>query len=438
MSIIPPSPAKKSSVLLKAPDGRAPDIPPLPAAFKRLAWSNLFAQFSEQIALAAAALAAVLVLKAGPAETGWLQTAQTLPFLLLSIPAGLIADRASRRMLMVASEALRAVSLLAIMALLAGGLLNLPLLAALGFAGAIGTVCYSVAAPALVPALVPRRRLADANRLLELARSSAYAAGPALGGALVGWTGAPFAYALATVLSLSAVALLIGLPKEEPRAPTRRHIFHDLREGASFIARHALLRPILLTAVLFNISWFVIQAIYVAYAVETLGLTAIQIGFTLGIYGAGMIAGALVAPALARRFSFGTVVVLGPLGAFIAAVMMLATIWYPTVILAGSSFFFFGAGPILWTISTMTLRQAVTPNALLGRVSAFIMTATFGARPIGAAIGATVAAHFGASACLVVATAGFAIQLLVICLSQIPTLHAIPDQASPHEVKIGR
>jgi len=404
--------------------------PHLSAPFKRLGWSNLFAQFSEQIALAAAALTAVLLLKAGPAEAGWLQTAQTLPFLLLSIPAGLIADRASRRGLMAGSEALRAASLLAILVLLAFGLLDLPLLAALGFAGAIGTVCYSVAAPALVPALVPRARLSDANRWLELARSSAFAAGPALGGALVGWTGAPAAYALATALSLSAAALLSGLPKEKTIRNGRRRILRDLAESAGFMARHRLLRPILITAILFNISWFVIQAIYVAYAVETLGLSATEVGVTQGIYGAGMIAGAIAAPALARRLPFGVMIVIGPCCGFLAAVVMLATVWSPTVHLAGLSFFLFGAGPIVWTISTVTLRQAVTPNALLGRVSAFVMTASFGARPVGAAIGATIAAHFGASACLIVATAGFALQLLAICVSPVPALHAIPCRAS--------
>ena len=162
----------------------------LPSAFTRLGWSNLAAQFSEQIALAAAPLAAVLLLGAGPRDTGLLQTAQTLPFLLLSLPAGVLTDRMSRRRLMVGSEALRAASLLAILCLLAGGVLSLPLLAALGFVGAIGTVCYSVAAPALLPSIVPRAQLGLANRWLELARSVAYAGGPALGGAIVGWTGA--------------------------------------------------------------------------------------------------------------------------------------------------------------------------------------------------------------------------------------------------------
>ncbi len=428
MSTITQSHAKQALSDPTAPVEASSAPPPFSAAFKRLGWSNLCAQFSEQIALSAAALTAVFLLKAGPAETGWLQAAQTLPFLLLSIPAGLVADRASRRMLMVGSEALRTASLLAILLLLGFGRLNLLGLSALGFVGAIGTVCYSVAAPALVPSLVPQARLSDANRWLELARSAAFAAGPALGGALVGWTGAPVAYALATALSLSAVALLLRLPQGEKASPIRRNLLQDLREGAGFMARHALLRPVLITAVFFNLSWFVILAIYVAYAVETLGLSATEVGLTLGIYGVGMIAGALAAPALARRMSFGTMVVIGPSFGFLAAAVMLATVWVPSVFLVSLGFFLFGAGPILWTISTVTLRQAVTPNALLGRVSAFVMTATFGARPLGAALGAFIATQFGVSACLSVATVGFALQLWVICVSPVRALKAIPDQ----------
>src|SRR5579863_2224416 len=136
----------------------------LPRSFFNIAWSNLSAQFSEQIALAAAPLVAVLTLGADGAGTGLLQTAQTLPFLLLPIPAGVLVDRSSQRKLMVGSEALRALSLLTVLFLLLAGLLNLPLLAGLGFVGAIGTVCYSVAAPALIPTLVQREQLGAANR----------------------------------------------------------------------------------------------------------------------------------------------------------------------------------------------------------------------------------------------------------------------------------
>jgi MFS family permease len=245
------------------------------------------------------------MLSAGPSQTGWLQTAQTLPFLLLSIPAGVMVDRASRRTLMVGSEILRTLALATIAALLVCDLLNLALLASLGFVGAIGTVCYGVAAPALLPSLVPRAQLNDANRLLELTRSVAYTAGPAVGGSLVGWTGAPTAYVFATVLSLLAMLLLFGLPKDDSASRPKRQLLHDLAEGASFILRHELLRPILLTAIFFNTGWFMLQAVYVAYAVQYLGMTATGVGVTLGVYGAGMILGALVTPALARRISFG-------------------------------------------------------------------------------------------------------------------------------------
>ena len=404
--------------------------PPLPPAFRRIAWSNLSAQFSEQIALAAAPLVAVLALGGGATETGLLQTAQTLPFLLLSIPAGLLVDRASRRRLMVGSEMLRAASLLGILALLLAKRLDLVWLEILGFLGAVGTVSYSVAAPALLPSLVPRDQLGSANRWLELARSAAFAAGPAIGGAVVGWTGAPSAYVGATVLSLLAVMLLSGLPEPDIARPPQRRIVVELKEGATFLLTHPLLRPILVTAIFFNTSWFVIQAIYVAYAVHNLGLGAAGVGATLGIYGAGMITGALIAPRLMSRFSYGAIILIGPFCGLMAALILAATIIVPSIILTASSFFLFGVGPIMWTISTTTLRQAVTPNVMLGRVSAFIMTATFGSRPIGAAIGALVAARYGASACLVVAALGFLVQFLVIAVSQVPRLEALPEAAS--------
>ena len=138
----------------------------LPPTFNRLAWSNLAAQSAEQIALAAAPIAAVLSLGVGEGRAGLLQTALTLPFVLFAIPAGLLADRISRRVLMAGAEALRAAALLAILLLIWLDLLTLPLLALSGFVAVCGTVAYSVAAPALVPSLVSlkiiaRRQCAD-------------------------------------------------------------------------------------------------------------------------------------------------------------------------------------------------------------------------------------------------------------------------------------
>lgn len=404
--------------------------PPLPRALHTLTWSNLAAQSAEQLSLAAVPIVAVLALGAGPGEIGLLATVQTLPFLLLSIPLGLLADRTSRRRLMVGAEALRALALIGLLGAVLLDRLSIGLLAALGFLGAVGTVGFSVAAPALVPALVPRAALAQANGRLELARSAAFAAGPALGGALVAWAGAPAAFVLAAVLSLAALAMLLQLV-EPPRAlAPQRHPLLELQDGARLVWHHTLLRPILLTAVAWNISWFVLQAAYVPYAVRLLGLDAAAVGITLGAYGVGMVIGALLAPRVVARLPFGRAIQLGPAVSVLAALTMVATLAVPSAALAAAAFFLFGVGPIIWTITSTTLRQTVTPDAMLGRVSAIFLAVNTGARPIGAALGGFVGATWGEPACLVLALAGFVVQAWVILSSAVRKLEHLPAPAT--------
>jgi predicted MFS family arabinose efflux permease len=401
----------------------------LPPTFNRLAWSNLAAQSAEQVALAAAPIVAVLLLGVGEGQTGLLQTALTLPFILFAIPAGLLADRISRRWLMAGAEALRAAALLAILVLIWFGWLTLPLLALLGFAAVCGTVVYSVAAPALVPSLVSPNLLPAANARIELARTIAFASGPALGGVLVGWVGAAPAFGFAAALSVIAVVLLSGI-YEPTRAPApQRHPLQDIREGAVFVFQHELLRPVFITQFIFNIGSFLVLAVFVPYAVRHLGLTATGVGTTLAMYGVGMVVGALLATRLMRRIPFGTVIGLGPVTGFAAAAVMALTAFIPSPWLAGLSFFLLGVGPILWVISTTTLRQSVTPPRLLGRVSA-INIMSYGARPVGAALGAIIGGFYGAEACLYLAVAIFGVQALVILMSPAVALARQPAMVS--------
>ena len=398
----------------------------LPPTFNRLAWSNLAAQSAEQVALAAAPIVAVLLLGAGEGQTGLLQTALTLPFVLFAIPAGLLADRVSRRWLMACSEALRAAALFAILALIWFGVLTMPFLALLGFVAVCGTVAYSVAAPSLVPSLVPPRSLPAANARIELARTVAFASGPALGGILVGWIGAGPAFGSAAALSVIAVVLLSGIYEPARAAIPRRKPIQEIREGAEFVLHHPLLRPVFVTQFIFNTASFLILAVFVPYAVRHLGLSASGVGATLAMYGVGMVVGALLATRVMRWLPFGSVIGLGPVTGFAAAGVMALTTVFPTPLLAGLSFFLLGAGPIIWVISTTTLRQSVTPPRLLGRVSAINIMA-YGARPLGAALGAVIGGTYGAEACLYLAVAGFGAQALVILMSQVVSLVRQPE-----------
>jgi predicted MFS family arabinose efflux permease len=404
---------------------------PLPRAVRRLAWSNLAAQGAEQMALAAAPIVAVTALGAGVGETGLLALAQTLPFLLLSLPAGLLADRWARRRLMVGAELLRAAALAGLPLLLLAGLLadravGLLVLGAAGALAATGTVVFSVTAPALVTDLVARAELARANTLLELVRSLAFASGPALAGSVVAVSGGGAAFALAAGLSVLASLLLAGLPAGMPAAAPRRSLAGEIATGLRFVTDHALLRPIMLTAVGWNTAWFVLQAAFVPFAVHELGLGAGEVGAVMACYGVGMVAGAALAPAAGRRLRFGMVIALGPLSSVVAALCLLASLRVHGAALPGLGFLLFGAGPILWTIGTTTLRQAVTPPAMLGRVSALVMMASAGARPLGAALGGLVGTLAGTQAAIALAALLFAVQAAVILASPVPRLEAVP------------
>ena len=399
----------------------------LSASFRRLAWSNLLAQSAEQLSLAAVPIVAVLLLQAGPGEIGLLASIQSLPFLLLSMPLGLLADRTSRTHLMALAETLRALALLLLLALIVTGNVSIAALAIIGFMAAVGTVAFSVAAPSLVPALVQVEGLAQANGRLELARSAAFAAGPALAGALIAWTGASAAFVLSGMLSVAAVLCLRGIAEPARAAMPARHPLLELQDGAKWVWQSDLLRPMMFCSIAWNISWFMLQAAYVPYAIHDLGLDASGVGVTLALYGVGMILGALLAPRVVRALPFGQAILLGPYFSVLAAFTMALTLYWPQGWLAALSYFFFGVGPIIWTITSTTLRQTVTPRAMIGRVTSINIVASTGARPLGAALGGVVGVSFPVSVSLWCVVLGFGLQAIIISASKVRTLKRLPE-----------
>lgn len=180
----------------------------------KISYSNLCAQFSEQIIIAVLPIIAVLSIHASASETAFIQMINTLPFLLLSIPMGVLADRVSRKKLMIIMEIIRAAAIFILFYLTFLGSLTINKIALFGFFIAIGTVIYSVASPALVASFVIKDQLINANRSIEIAKSVAFTAGPALGGILAGIYSGGLAFILAFLLSIISAFFLICLPKE--------------------------------------------------------------------------------------------------------------------------------------------------------------------------------------------------------------------------------
>lgn len=402
--------------------------------FGRLAASNLAAHASEQVSLVAVPMVAVTLLGAGGGATGAMQMLNTLPYLLFAIPFGLLMDRGRIKGIMAFGEVIRAVSLAMLLVTVTTGRATIPLLALLGMAGSIGTVAFTVGAPTIVPRLVGTHNLSRANGNIELTRSLAFAGGPALAGVLLGGIGAPSAFSVAVTLSLMALGLIWSLPPVTSTAASAERPLAQLAEGARFVWHHAYLRPIVVTAVIFNTAWFGLQGVYVAYAITLLGMSSGQVGATLALYGVGMIAGSRLARWMERRFSTGASIVIGPLCGATGALLILATLIWPTMVLPALAYLLLGMGPVVWTITTTTLRQSVTPPPMLGRVTALIITSTGGFRPIGAGLGALAYLVGGYELVLVASTVGFLAQAAFILRSAPARLRAdekplMPDLA---------
>ena len=393
----------------------------------KISYSNLCAQFSEQIIIAVLPIIAVLSMNASAAETAFIQMINTLPFLLLSIPMGVIADRVSRKKLMIIIEIVRATAIFILFYLTFSGSLSINKIALFGFFIAMGTVIYSVASPALVASFVIKEQLINANRSIEIAKSVAFTAGPALGGILASYLSGGLAFILAFSLSIVSAVFLICLPKEPLLEKSGRNIIQELCDGLIFLIKNKYLMPITITAFVFNLSQYLLLSIFAYYVINNLYFTSFEVGASLSLIGLGMLIGSFLYKIISKKINFGFQLSLGPISAFMASILMFLTLIYSAKILVFVAFFFFGFGPIIWTISTVSLRQLITPSNMIAKVSSVIMTVTFGARPLGAAIGVYISAKFGVKSCILAVLIGFLIQLIIILLSKPAKLKNLSD-----------
>ena len=381
---------------------------------------------ADQIAFAAIPLAAVLLLGADAADMGGLNMLQTLPWLLLALPVGVLVDRLDRARVMAASEATRAVLLVIGAGLAWAGWLSLPLLGALGFALAATTCVFSVAAQAHVPSLVPRDTLAAANARMELARAGATAAGPALAGLLLSVVTPVAALLMSGVLSAMAAKLVSRARVAVGGGSKRLPRWRELGAGLSFVAHSKYLRPIAITAMGWAMSWSILVTVLVLYASRSLGLSSAAIGIMLAANGAGMIAAALTAGAVGRRMPAGLFIASGP-AISVIGVLIVTPLFGGGVVQAAVAMLLLGLGPMYWTVGQTTLRQTVTPPAILGQVIAIQFLIQYGSRFLGALIGGLIGGAYGVEAAIWAAAIGFAVQLVTILWSAVPALRTYED-----------
>ncbi|WP_433360608.1 MFS transporter [Actinoplanes sp. CA-142083] len=399
----------------------------------RLFWTgDTISSAGGALSAVALPLLAIETLHASDTQVGVLRAAQTLPFLLLAVPIGLLADRVSRRRLLLAADAVR-VPLVGAIAL-TGASLPVSALVTLVFVTGIATVAYEVAYLSALPDLVDSpASLPAANRAVESSHATAALLGPAAGGALVAAMSAPAVIALDAVSFAVGAALTAINRWERPRpapppapastalaparpptdpvdAETQGSATHHaagpasnpprgLAAGWQWLRRDPYVRPLTLYLAANNLAAQAFQTALLLFVTRTLGLGAGAVGLAVAAIGGGFLGGALASPAMARRFGTGRLLI----AASMIGATGIATAAGPTLafVLAGSALSGIGSG--LFNLHSIAIRQAITPPGLLGRVNATVKTVSYGATTVGAVLGGLAAAASGPPTVIVTA-----------------------------------
>ncbi len=369
------------------------------ADFQKL-WSGFtVAVVGSQITVLALPLTAVFVLGAGATETGLLVAFRMAPSLVVGLFIGAWVDRLPRRPILVGSDVGSAIVIGSIPLAAAMGTLSLAQLYVVAFLAGVFAVSTELARSALVPSLVGRAGLVAANSRLQASAAVAQVAGPSLGGILVQALTAPTAMLFDAATFLVSAALLVRIRAHETVRPrdAGRSIWHEISEGARWMRDHEIVFRCVIAIALANIEWFAVQAILVVYATRELGLPPALLGLSLAAIGPLSLVGATLTGPLTRRWGLGPVMIgalfLETLSRLVLPFAAGPPLEAAAVVMASQALL--GLTVPLWTISSNTLQQAVTPERLLGRVTAATRFISFGVAPPSAFAAGLLADHIG-------------------------------------------
>lgn len=404
------------------------------ADFMRLWSAQTLSLAGTQVTQIALPIAAITLLDATPWQLGLLAAAQYLPFLLIGLPAGVWVDRWRRRPVLVTTDLARAVILAVLpLAYLLGGL-RLWMLYPVGFAVGILTVFFDIAHQSYLPSLVDRDRLVDGNGKLEASYQGAQLAGPGVGGVIVQVLTAPVAL-FADAVSYLFSALLLGRikatePAPEPHPEDAHGLLRGIGVGLRYVLGHRLLRPIALATAIGNLFgvFGIVQAVLTLFAIKGVGLTAAGLGLALGIANAGALLGALANGRIVGALGLGPVIVASVTlpGAAILLLPLARPGFALPVLAVALAIAWFGIA--VYNVNQISLRQAVVPTALQGRMNATMRFLIWGTIPLGTALGGFLGGAIGLRWTLLIAGAGGLLSALPVLLSPVRALRAIPER----------
>ncbi|MGH3384495.1 MAG: MFS transporter [Nocardioidaceae bacterium] len=400
--------------------------------FRRLWLGSTASWFGSEIGELAIPLLAIITLSASAAEVGLLRTAQFLPFLLATLPLGLLVDRRARRPLMITADLGRFVLIALIPLGVWAGLTQMQPLYVVVFMAGLFTVLYQLADFAFVPSVVPPAVLIDANGKLAAAQSANEIAGKGVGGLIVGALTAPFAVLINSGTYLFSALNLMRITVDEPVPPRpspRRSLRHEVGEGLGVALRNRYVRPLLGEATTFNFCNEIFILGLLLYAVRDLALHPAQIGLVFTAGGLGSFLGAWFGARATGRFGYGRVL--------LVTLVLGNTAPAGVVFLGGSDaailatlcglFLVMGVGIGIANVHAVSLRQTSVPAELRGRVNAAYRLISWGAIPLGAALGGALASALGGHSAMVIGALAMPSATLWVAASRVRGLATIYD-----------
>jgi len=348
-----------------------------------------------------------------------------LPWLLISLPAGAIIDRANHARVMWISQLGQAVVVAALAVAIAVGAVSVPLVIAAALLVGIGEVMFGNASQSIMPSAVRAEQLPRANGRLYIVQTISQSfAGPPLGSVLfVAAAALPFGVDAAT-FAVSA-ALIMTIPRRVEALPApRASLRHSIAEGLRYLATHRLLRTLAVLLGLNNLAGTLGTATVVLFATQTLGMSEQLFGTLFLGSAVGAVLGGLVAPTVVRVMGAlaSTILAAGLMAAPYLAAAFVTNGFQLAALLAVTGF-----AVILWNVVTVSLRQRIVPPGLLGRVNSVYKMVGWGLIPVGAVLGGWVAATWGLRAPLPVAGGIRILVLLVFLPSLVGGMRALRE-----------
>jgi len=401
------------------------------AGFMRLWAAQTVSSLGARITREGLALASVLTIDAQPFQLGILAALITGPSVIVGFVSGGFVDRSSKRAIMITADLLRTVILVTVPLAAWLRLLTMEQIYVVGALMGGTSLLFDIADHAYLPHLIARENLIEGNTKLATTESLAEVGGPALAGILVQTLTAPFAIAVNAVTYLVSAIFLssIATREEAVERPVKRPtLVSDLALGYRTMAENPLLRPLLVLAVVSPLFGGVFSALYVIFAIKTLGLSPAMMGITVAVGGIGSLAGTALSPLLVRSFGVGKTILLGfEISALSALFVPLASGPLPVKIaslmvaqLVGDSM------AVAALIPAASLRQSIIPRAMLGRTAALLSVGAGASAVVGALLGGTLGSALGPRTALFAAVAGLAATPLTAFISPLWRLAEIP------------